>query len=198
MVLFPDVAVVLVRHGDTEWSSSGRHTSYTDVPLTERGREQARSLATRLAGIECTLVLSSPRRRARETAELAGLGHRVDVTDDLAEWDYGEYEGLTTAQIHARRPGWSLWRDGCPGGENAEQVGLRADRVLAAVSSVEGPVAAFSHGHMLRVLGARWIELAPSAGARLALSAGALSVLGHERDTRVLARWNAAPGATTF
>jgi probable phosphoglycerate mutase len=187
-----------VRHAETEWSLTGRHTGLTDIPLTDSGRATARALAPRLREWRFQRVLVSPLRRARETCELCGLGDRAEACEELHEWDYGDYEGLTTAEILALRPGWSLWRDGCPGGENAEQVGLRADRVLAAMSSVEGPVAAFSHGHMLRVLGARWIELAPSAGARLALSAGALSVLGHERDTRVLARWNAAPGATTF
>jgi probable phosphoglycerate mutase len=140
----------------------------------------------------------SPLRRARETCELSGLGDHAEVCEDLHEWDYGEYDGLTTPEILALRPDWNLWRDGCPGGESAAQVGARADRVLAAVCAVEGAVAAFSHGHMLRVLGARWIELAPASGARLALSAGALSVLGHERDTRVLSRWNDAPGADSF
>ena len=190
MVLFPDVAVVLVRHGDTEWSSSGRHTSYTDVPLTERGREQARSLATRLAGIDCTLVLSSPRRRARETAELAGLGHRVDVTDDLAEWDYGEYEGRTTAEIRAEVPGWTIFTDGAPGGETAEQVAVRADRVLARAEADGGVVAMFSHGHFLRVLGGSLDRPARSGGALLGLDTATLSFLGREREQRVLRVWN--------
>ena len=190
MLLFPDVAVVLVRHGETEWSSSGRHTSYTDVPLTERGREQARSLATRLAGIDCTLVLSSPRRRARETAELAGLGHRVDVTDDLAEWDYGEYEGRTTAEIRAEVPDWTIFTHGAPGGETAEQVAVRADRVLARAEADGGVVAMFSHGHFLRVLGARWIGLPASGGALLGLDTATLSFLGRERAQHVLRVWN--------
>jgi probable phosphoglycerate mutase len=185
--------VVPVRHAETEWSLTGRHTGLTDIPLTESGRATAKALAGRLGEWRFERVLVSPLRRARETCELCGLGERAEVCEALHEWDYGEYEGLTTPQILARRPGWNLWRDGCPGGETAEDVGARADLVLAAVGSVEGAVAAFSHGHMLRVLGARWIELAPAAGARLALAAGALGVLGHERGTRVLARWNDAP-----
>jgi broad specificity phosphatase PhoE len=184
--------VVTVRHAETEWSTSGRHTGLTDIPLTDSGRATARALAERLAEWRFQRVLVSPLRRARETCELCGLGDRAEVCEDLHEWDYGEYEGLTTEQIHARNPGWILWRDGCPGGESPEQVGARADRVLTTVSGAEGPVAAFSHGHMLRVLGARWIELAPSGGARLGLSAGAVSVLGYERNTRILHLWNDA------
>jgi probable phosphoglycerate mutase len=137
-------------------------------------------------------VLVSPLRRARETCELCGLGELAEVCEELREWDYGDYEGLTTAQIQAQRPGWNLWRDGCPGGEDAAQVGARADRVIAALAAAEGPVAAFAHGHILRVLGARWIALAPQEGARLGLSPAAVSVLGHERDTRILALWNDA------
>jgi broad specificity phosphatase PhoE len=182
--------VVLVRHAETEWSRSGRHTGRTDIPLTDGGRAVARALAGRLREWHFERVLVSPRRRARETYELSGLGDLAEEREDLAEWDYGEYEGLTTPQIHEKRPGWSLWRDGCPGGERPEQVGARADRVIAELRSVEGAAAVFSHGHMLRVLGARWIELPPSAGAHLALSAGAISVLGYEHDTAVLARWN--------
>lgn len=184
--------LVPVRHAETEWSLAGRHTGLTDIPLTDAGRATARALADRLSEWRFERVLVSPLRRARETCELCGLGDRAEICEELHEWDYGEYEGLTTAQIHDRRPDWNLWRDGCPGGENAEQVGARADRVLAAVSDVRGAVAAFSHGHMLRVLGVRWIELAPAAGARLGLSAGATSVLGYERDTRILTLWNDA------
>jgi probable phosphoglycerate mutase len=184
--------IVPVRHAETEWSLGGRHTGLTDIPLTDAGRATARALADRLSEWRFERVLVSPLRRARETCELARLGDRAEVCEELHEWDYGEYEGLTTGEIHARRPDWNLWRDGCPGGESAEQVGARADRVLATVSSVQGPVAAFSHGHMLRVLGARWIGLAPAGGARLGLSAGAVGVLGYERDTRILALWNDA------
>jgi broad specificity phosphatase PhoE len=186
--------VVPVRHAETEWSVDGRHTGLTDIPLTDAGRATATALAGRLRQWRFERVLVSPLRRARETCELCGLGDRAEVFDELHEWDYGEYEGLTTDQIHARRGEWNLWRDGCPGGESPEQVGARADRVLAAVSEVHGAVAAFSHGHMLRVLGARWVELPPAGGARLGLSAGAVSVLGYERDTRILALWNDARG----
>ncbi|HWX95622.1 MAG TPA: histidine phosphatase family protein [Solirubrobacteraceae bacterium] len=187
-----ELEVVPVRHAETEWSLSGRHTGLTDIPLTDAGRATAKALAGRLSEWRFERVLVSPLRRARETCELSGLGDRAEICDDLHEWDYGEYEGLTTAQIHARRPDWNLWRDGCPGGESPEQVGARADRVLAAASEVRGAVAAFSHGHMLRVLGARWIELTPAGGARLGLSAGAVSVLGFERRERILALWNDA------
>jgi broad specificity phosphatase PhoE len=190
MVVTPDVAVVLVRHGETEWSSSGRHTSYTDVPLTERGREQARSLASRLAAIDFALVLTSPRRRARETCELAGLGDCTEVTDDLAEWNYGDYEGRTTAQIRAEVPDWTIFTHGARGGETAEQVAVRADRVLARAEAVGGVVAMFSHGHFLRVLGARWIALPASGGALLGLDTATLSFLGREREQHVLRAWN--------
>jgi broad specificity phosphatase PhoE len=184
--------LVPVRHAETEWSLSGRHTGLTDIPLTDGGRATARALADRLSEWRFERVLVSPLRRARETCELCGLGDSAEVCEELHEWDYGEYEGLTTEEIHAVRPDWNLWRDGCPGGESPEQVGLRADRVLAAVRDARGAVAAFSHGHILRVVGARWIELAPAGGARLGLSAGALSVLGYEREERILARWNDA------
>jgi probable phosphoglycerate mutase len=181
---------VLVRHAQTEWSRAGRHTGLTDIPLSDEGREAARALAERLRGWRIERVLVSPLRRARETCDLCGLGEQAEVVEDLHEWDYGDYEGLTTPQIRAKDPDWSLWRDGCPGGESPEQVGRRADRVIAALGETRGTVAVFSHGHMLRVLGVRWIELAPAEGARLGLSAAAISVLGYERETRILARWN--------
>jgi broad specificity phosphatase PhoE len=183
---------VLVRHTETEWTLSGQHTGRTDLPLTERGREDARRLAARLAGNDFSLVLVSPARRARETCELCGLAADAQVRDDLQEWDYGEYEGLTTPEIEQRRPGWNLWRDGCPGGENATDTGARADRVIAELAAAAAPVAVFSHGHLLRVLGARWVELPPQEGARLGLSTGSVSQLGSERATRILARWNEA------
>ncbi len=182
---------VLVRHGETEWSLTGRHTSRTDLPLTERGREQARTLAGELSGRRFALVLCSPLRRARETCELAGFGGVAELCDDLHEWDYGEYEGLTAAEIHERDPDWVLWRDGCPGGETPDQVGARADRVLARLRSAGGEAIAFAHGHVLRVLAARWIAMEPAAGARLALEAGALSTLGFEHQNEVISRWNA-------
>jgi probable phosphoglycerate mutase len=182
--------IVVVRHGETEWSLLGRHTSTTDLPLTERGRERARALASELAGRRFTLVLCSPLRRARETCALAGFGGVMELCDDLHEWDYGEYEGLTTPEIHERDPGWVLWRDGCPGGETPAEVGARADRALPRLRSAGGDAIAFAHGHILRVVGSRWIGMEPAAGARFALGAGAVSALGFERDTEVLARWN--------
>jgi probable phosphoglycerate mutase len=186
----PALEIVLVRHAETEWSRSGRHTGRTDIPLTDEGRAAARALAVRLGEWRFRRVLVSPLRRARETCELSGLGDQAEVREDLAEWDYGDYEGLTSAQISELRPDWSLWRDGCPGGESPAQVGARADRVIAELNGADGAVAVFAHGHILRVLGARWIELAPAAGGRLALSAAAISILGYERATAVLARWN--------
>ena len=186
--------IVLVRHGETEWSLSGQHTSRTDLPLIEAGRERAAALGPLLAGWDFSLVVTSPLRRARETCELAGLGDRAEVWEDLREWDYGEYEGLTTPQIREERPDWFLWRDGCPGGEQPAEVGARADRVLERMRAVDGDIVAFAHGHIFRVLAARWIELPASGGSRLALNAGALCVLGFERETQVIQRWNDTPG----
>jgi probable phosphoglycerate mutase len=185
--------ILLVRHGETEWSASGQHTSRTDLPLVEAGREQARALAPALRGRTFTRVLSSPLKRALETCELTGFGEAVELREELHEWDYGEYEGLTTPQIRERRPEWNLWQDGCPGGESPDQVCARADRLLSSLTDVDGDVLVFAHGHILRVLSARWLEMAVSAGARLVLSAGALCVLGHERETRALERWNETP-----
>lgn len=182
--------VYIVRHGATEWSVAGRHTSRTDLPLLAQGREQAAALAESLAGTEFDLVLCSPLRRARETCELAGFASAAEICEDLREWDYGDYEGLTTAQIRERDPGWNLWRDGCPGGERPEQIGARVDRVLARLAPIGGGLA-FAHGHVLRVLTARWLEMEVAAGARFRLEAGALGILGHERETAVLERWNA-------
>jgi broad specificity phosphatase PhoE len=184
--------VLLVRHAETEWSRAGRHTGLTDLPLTDEGRERARALAAKLAGRRFQLVLVSPLRRARETCELAGLGGQAQVRDELHEWDYGDYEGLTSAQILAQRPGWSLWRDGCPGGESPEEVGARADRLVAELRELDGDAAAFSHGHMLRVLGVRWSELPVADGAHLLLSPAAVSALGYERAVPAIARWNEA------
>ena len=181
---------VLVRHAETEWTLSGRHTGRTDIPLTERGRDAARALGARLAAADFALGLVSPLRRARETGELCGLGAAAQDREDLMEWDYGDYEGLTSAEIDQRRPGWSLWRDGCPGGEDAAAVGARADRVIAEAAAAPGRVAMFAHGHVLRVLGARWAALGPEQGERLGLSPGSLSQLGHEHGARILAAWN--------
>jgi broad specificity phosphatase PhoE len=186
--------MVLVRHGETEWSASGQHTSRTDLPLVQAGREQARALAPMLRGRTFTVVLSSPLKRALETCRLTGFGDAVELREELHEWDYGEYEGLTTPEIKDGRPDWDLWQDGCPGGESPDQVCARADRLLASLAKIDGEVLIFAHGHILRVLSARWMEMAVGAGARLLLSAGALCVLGHERETRVLERWNETPG----
>ena len=181
---------VLVRHAETEWSLNGRHTGRSDIPLTEHGREVARTLGARLSRWQFELVLVSPSLRARETCELCGLGADAQLRPDLLEWDYGDYEGLTTPEIRAEHPDWRLWRDGAPAGESPEQVGARADRVIAEVKSSGGGVAVFSHGHMLRVIGARWIALGAERGERLGLSTAAICVLGHERETAVIARWN--------
>ncbi|MGC9669976.1 histidine phosphatase family protein [Planosporangium sp. 12N6] len=183
--------IVLVRHGQTEWSRSHRHTSYTDLPLTSEGERQAKALARMLAGRRFVAVLASPRQRALRTAELAGLTVTA-VDEDLAEWDYGEYEGVTTHEIRQSRPGWTLWTDGSPGGESPQQVGERLDRAIDRIRPllVDGDVAVVAHGHALRVLGARWIGLPPSAGGLLRLDTGTLSVLGFEREQRVITRWN--------
>ena len=183
--------VILMRHGQTEWSAMGRHTSYTDIDLTAQGVAEAEALRPLLAGRTFVAVLCSPRRRAIRTAELAGLTVTT-ITEDLAEWNYGEYEGITTADIHRTRPDWSLWTDGAPGGESPEQIGARIDRVLAGLRSMVdgGDVAVVGHGHASRVLAARWLGLPVAAGALFALDSGALSVLGFEHARPVLERWN--------
>ena len=181
--------VLLVRHGETEWSATGRHTSFTDVPLTDRGRRAAAAVRERLAGRELALVLASPRARARDTARGAGFAD-AEVEPDLAEWDYGEYEGTTTAELREEQPGWTVWSGPLPGGERPEDVGARADRVIARALAADGDVALFAHGHVLRVLGARWIGLPPTAGALLGLDTAAVCELGFEREQRVLWLWN--------
>ena len=186
-----ETEIVLVRHGETEWSASGRHTSFTDIPLTDHGRAEARRLAARLRSQHFTLVLTSPRQRARETCELAGLGAIAEVTDDLCEWDYGDYEGRTTPEIREGVPGWTIFGNGAPRGETAAEVGARADRLIARAVAAGGRVAMFSHGHFLRVLGARWIDLDATDGRLLGLDVATFSVLGHERTQRVLRVWNA-------
>jgi probable phosphoglycerate mutase len=182
----------LVRHAETEWTLSGRHTGRTDVPLTERGKLAAVAIGNRLAGREFALVLCSPLLRAFETCELAGYGPQGQVREDLREWDYGEYEGRTTPEIRAERPGWNLWSDGCPSGETATDVAARAQRVISEAARAGGDAALFAHGHLLRVLAACWVGLGPEAGAVLALAPGSLSTLGHERERRVLTGWNDA------
>jgi broad specificity phosphatase PhoE len=181
----------LIRHGETEWSRDGKHTGVTDVSLTDHGRQTARSLQPVLARQQFVLVLTSPLQRARETCELAGLAKRSRVEPDLMEWNYGEYEGLTTKNIQSARPGWSVFHHGCPGGESPEQVAARADRVLAKVRATDGSVALFAHGHILRVIAARWVNQPPSFGERLLLDTGTLSVLGYYYDTPALKTWNA-------
>jgi probable phosphoglycerate mutase len=182
--------VVLVRHGETDWSRAGKHTGRTDVPLNERGRAQATALAGKLAGRRFALVLTSPLSRAAETCRLAGLASRAMTRDELSEWDYGAYEGRTTPEIRAERPGWSLWRDGVVDGETIAQVGARVDRLLPELETAGGDVAVFAHGHLLRVLGARWIQLEASAGRLLALDPATISALGYEHESRVLRAWN--------
>ncbi|MEZ5155632.1 MAG: histidine phosphatase family protein [Solirubrobacterales bacterium] len=189
--------VWLARHGETEWSRTLRHTGRTDLPLTAEGEREARALREPLGAVHFDRVLCSPLSRARETCELAGLGDRAELRDDLLEWDYGEYEGRTSADIHADRPEWLLWRDGCPGGESPEQVGARADRVIAELLTMEEgipggtTVAVFAHGHVLRVLTARWLDLPPADGRLFGLGTATLSRLGWEHDYRVIQRWNA-------
>lgn len=178
----------LIRHGETEWSRSGQHTSRTDLPLTPEGERQAESLKRMLIGHSFALILSSPMKRAVETCRLVGLA--PELSDDLREWDYGDYEGLTTAEIQKSAPGWTIFTGAVPNGETVEQVGMRADRVISRALAAGGDVALFGHGHLLRILSARWIGLEPSAGRLLALSTASLSVLGYEHETQVVRLWN--------
>jgi broad specificity phosphatase PhoE len=181
--------VWLVRHGETEWSRDHKHTSTTDLPLTPVGEEAARALPAKLSRVEFDLVLTSPRQRARRTAELAGFPD-AEVDEDLVEWDYGEYEGITTLQIRETVPGWSVWTHPTPGGETGEEVAARLDRVVKRVRQLDGRVLVFGHGHALRVLAARWIGQPPEEGRFFRLDTSTVSVLGFERDTPVLLRWN--------
>jgi probable phosphoglycerate mutase len=180
----------LFRHGQTEWSRTGQHTGRTDLPLTADGRRRAQAVARRLSGRPFALVLSSPQVRALETCRLAGYGDVAETTPDLMEWDYGDYEGRRTVDIQQERPGWSLWRDGVPGGESIEQVGGRTRKVIETAEAAGGDVALFAHGHVLRVLSACWLGLPPDAGRLLVLGTAAVSVLGYEHDTRVIVKWN--------
>jgi broad specificity phosphatase PhoE len=180
----------LVRHGETEWSKSGQHTGRTDIPLTPVGEQQGKALGRRLAGRPFALVLTSPLGRARETCRLAGYADVAQVTDDLLEWNYGIYEGRTTAAVRAEQPGWSIWTTPVPQGETVEQVGERARRVIERADAVTGDVALFAHAHILRILAACWIGLPPLHGRNLTLGTASVSVLGYERETRVIQIWN--------
>jgi probable phosphoglycerate mutase len=184
--------ITLVRHGQTPWSLTGQHTGRKDIPLTPAGEDEARRVGQRLQGHSFRAVLTSPLRRARHTCELAGFGSQAEEVPDLMEWNYGEYEGLRTSEIHQRRPEWHIFRDGCPGGERLEEVAARADRVVKRLLETGGDVLIFSHGHLLRILGARWAELPPQAAARFLLSSGSLSVLGQDPSfgDRVVVEWN--------
>jgi broad specificity phosphatase PhoE len=184
------VNVFAIRHGETAWSLSGQHTGMTDIPLTDNGRRLAERMRPVLAEETFTLVLTSPLRRARETCELVGLGEAAVIDPDLVEWNYGEYEGLTGAQIRERSPGWLIFRDGCPGGETPEQVAARADRVIARIRAVAGDVALFAHGHLLRVLVARWLGLPVAAGQHFLLNTGTLSVLSDYYGVPAVRIWN--------
>jgi broad specificity phosphatase PhoE len=186
----------LARHGETEWSANGRHTGRTDLPLTENGRTQAVELGRRLRGREFALVLTSPLIRSSDTAGLAGFGDVVEIDDDLREWDYGVFEGRRTDEIRQEYPGWTIWRGPWVGGETIDDVAARADRFIARVRAVDGDVLAFAHGHLLRMVGVRWIGLAPSSGGLLALSTATISLLGWERGEPVLERWNEACAAS--
>jgi broad specificity phosphatase PhoE len=181
----------LIRHGETEWSLSGAHTGRTDLPLTAKGEQQAEALRSKLAGHSFSLVLTSPLQRARRTCELAGLGAAAQVEPNLSEWNYGDYEGKSSEDIQRTRPGWSLFRDGVPNGETVQQVGERAQSVIArAISEAQGDVALFAHGHILRILAACWLGLPPEGGAYFALGTASISVLGYEHENHVIQHWN--------
>lgn len=180
----------LVRHGETEWSRTGQHTGQADIALTEAGEAQARLLPAVLSQHAFSRVLVSPLRRARQTCDLAGFGPVAVTTPDLREWNYGRYEGLTTAQIQLERPGWSIWREGPDGGETVGEVGHRTQDVVESLAAIEGKILIFAHGHLLRILAATWLGLPPDAGRHFALSTGSISLLGYEHSTRVIRSWN--------
>ena len=185
--------IYLIRHGETEWSLSGQHTSRTDIPLTAHGEDGARKLGLRLRGIHFARVLTSPRQRARRTCELAGLGSVAEIEPDLTEWDYGDYEGLRSAEIRKARPDWNLFRDGCPNGESPGQISHRTDRLIARLRALDGNVALFSHGHFGRVMAARWIGLPVIEAQRFLLDTASLNILGYDYDrveSPVIALWN--------
>lgn len=182
--------IYLIRHGETEWSLSGQHTSVTDIPLTAKGRASAKLFEPIAAKVNFALVLTSPLERARMTCELAGLGKQAKVDRDLMEWNYGDYEGVTSKQIHEKSPNWLLFRDGCPGGESPEQVKARVDRLIAKVRAVDGDVALFAHGHILRTLAVRWIDLPVLDGSRFLLDTSTLSVLSYYQNLPAMKQWN--------
>ncbi len=188
-----DLELWLIRHGETAWSLSGAHTSRTDIPLTERGRERARKIKEYLRGVPFSMVLTSPMQRARETCDIAGLGKMAEIDDDLREYDYGIYEGRTTKDIQKEVPEWSVWTSPMIDGETLEQAAERANRVIARAAAKGGKVALFAHGHILRILAACWIQTLPIMGSRLALDTGAVSRLGFEHETRVITMWNRVP-----
>lgn len=185
----------LIRHGETAWSRSGAHTSRTDLPLTDTGRQKAEAIGRYFDGRRFALVLTSPMLRARQTCLLAGFGNVGQIEPDLREWDYGDYEGLTTPQIQEQRPGWSLWKDGTPNGETVDHAAARTQAVIARALEAPGDVALFAHGHILRILTACWLALPGQAGSLFALSTATLSTLGYERETRVITSWNLSVSA---
>lgn len=185
-----DPRIVVVRHAETSWSLTGQHTGRTDLPLTATGRRKAGRVREVLATQTFEAVFTSPLQRATETCELAGLGARAEVREELCEWDYGDYEGITTAEIHRSAPGWSLWTDGAPGGETPGQVRVRVDRLIEELRTIDGQVALFSHGHLSRALAVRWVDLPIAAGQSLLLATGSVSVLAVDRGTPVIERWN--------
>jgi probable phosphoglycerate mutase len=186
----PEHQIYLIRHGETEWARDGRHTGRTDIPLTETGRLQAEFLRPIFEDVQFESIISSPLRRSLDTAHLAGLKDRVAVSDDLREWDYGDYEGITTKQIREKVPNWTVWTHPCPNGETIAQVAARADRAIAHCEQINGNVALFSHGHLLRVLVSRWIGLPPENGCHFLLGTSTLSVLGYEREVHAIKTWN--------
>ncbi|HEX3444258.1 MAG TPA: histidine phosphatase family protein [Chthoniobacterales bacterium] len=190
MAEHPDHQIYLIRHGETEWARDGRHTGRTDIPLTETGRSQAEFLRPIFEEVEFESIISSPLRRSLETARLAGLKGRIEVNDELREWDYGDYEGMTTEQIREKVADWTVWTHPCPNGEKIEQVAARADRVLARCEQIKGNAALFSHGHFLRVLVSRWIGLPPENGRHFLLGTSTLSILAHEREVHTIKTWN--------
>jgi broad specificity phosphatase PhoE len=187
----PKQQIYLIRHGETEWSLSGQHTGITDIPLTANGQRDAKLIASLLSKMHFAKVLTSPLQRARKTCELAGLGVHAEVERDLMEWNYGEYEGLTSEQICQTSPGWMLFRDGCPGGETPSQVSARVDRLIEKIRAVDGPVILFAHGHILRVLAVRWLGFPVAAGAHFLLDPATLSILSYYREVPALKQWNA-------